>query len=213
MRRFVGPGLIALVIGAGCNSSSSPPFASPTTETRSTREPTGAFTKIAEQTNAGLHWRLSQAPGAGGQTCWKLETGPSVDLIQSALECSPPPQADVGADFNAEFPFETGATTNHDIVVGLVHQAITDAQFQFIDPRTKMITNGKPVFIDRETGTIVWAGPSRPYVASVLTTLNDGSKLDCGPGDIQSASQLSDKTEQQILKKRQLVWTCTMEVQ
>jgi hypothetical protein len=212
MRRLVGFSLLAVIVAAGCSSSKPPPFASPTTEAPSNGKPTGSFTKIAEQTNDGLHWRLSQAPGANGTTCWKIETGPAVDLVDSALSCSPPPTASADPSFNAEFPFATGATTGHDIVVGLVHKPITDAQFQFIDPATKNLTTAKPVWIDKQNGNFVWAGKSKPLAGSVQVTLADNSKLDCGPGDIQSAGQLGDKTAQQIVKKRQLDWTCTFDV-
>ncbi|HET9729756.1 MAG TPA: hypothetical protein VFR41_10065, partial [Acidimicrobiia bacterium] len=111
-------GCIALAAVSSCSSGSSgPAFAPPTTGAPSSIQPTGAFTKIAERTNDGLHWRLSQAPGAQGTTCWKLETGPSVDLIQSQVECRAAPSKVATADYNTELPFATSATTDHDIVV------------------------------------------------------------------------------------------------
>jgi hypothetical protein len=201
----------AIAISACGSSGGRHTLVTPSTEVRAPEQPSGAYTKVANGTNEGLSWRLSKAPNKNGDTCWKLETGPSVDLIQSAVMCDGAPKSGVGADFNTDFPFETGATTPHDIAVGLVHQAIQNAQFQFIDPTTKNITTAKPTFIDKQNGTVVWAGKSKPYLAAATITLADGSKIDCGPGDIQSAQQLSDKTEAQILQKRQFVWTCISE--
>ena len=58
----------------------------------------------------------------------------------------------------------------------------------------------------------MWAGKSRPLMAAAQITMADNSKIDCGPGDIQGSAQLDDKTEKQILKARQFVWTCIMDV-
>jgi hypothetical protein len=200
-----------LALAACSSSGGGHTLVTPSTEVHATEQPTGSYAQVAKATNDGLSWRLSKAPNNNGDTCWKLETGPSVDLIQSAVMCDGPPQTTAGADFNTDFPFETGATTPHDIAVGLVHQPIQDAQFQFIDPTTKNITNAKPTYINKDDGTVVWAGKSKPYLAAATITLKDGSKIDCGPGDIQSAQQLFDKTAAQILKKRQYVWTCISE--
>jgi hypothetical protein len=210
MRRLVGVSLLATIVVAGCGSSS-PPFATPTTETRSTGTPTGAFTKVAEKTSDGLHWRLSNAPGAGGTTCYKLETGPSVDLIQSAMQCPNPPTKTATPDFNTEFPFETGATTAHDIVVAVTRHPINDAQIQFVVPAGAPAKTAKPVYIDKQNGVVVWAGKSRPFVGGMQITLSDNSKIDCGPGDVQSASQLSGKSDPDILKARQFVWSCIVD--
>jgi hypothetical protein len=150
-RRRFGLSCAALALIAGCSSSAkSIPFATPTTQAPSPEQPTGAFRKLAERTNGGLHWKLSQAPGNNGHTCWRLETGPPVVLIQSALECRAPADPNAGTDFNTEFPFETDTTTGYDIVVGFVRRPVKNAQFQYVGGKT-----ADPVFVDKKQGVVV----------------------------------------------------------
>ncbi len=200
------------VSGCGSSSGKTIPFAPPTTgappfSALGSAKPAGAFTELAHDTNDGLSWKLSQAPGTAGATCWKLETGPSVDLILSQVECRYPTNPKATDDFNTEWPFETGAKTDHDIFVAFVRKPIKDAQFQFVGDKT-----AKPVYIDKKNGVVVWAGKSRPFMAAAQITMPDNSKIDCGPGDIQAAAQLADKSQRQILKARQFVWTCITDV-
>jgi hypothetical protein len=208
-------GCLAVTVAlGGCGSSSekSIPFSTPTTgappfSALGSAKPAGAFSEVAHDTNDGLSWKLSQAPGTGGATCWKLETGPSVDLIQSQVECRYPTNPRATDDFNTEWPFETGAKTGHDIFVGFVRKPIKGAEFQFVDNST-----AKPVYINNDNGTVVWAGKSRPFMAAAQIMMADNSKIDCGPGDIQASAQLADKTDVEIVKARQFVWTCIMDV-
>jgi len=202
----------ATATGCGSSSEKAIPFSPPTTgappfATVGPSKPAGAFTELAHDTNDGLSWNLSQAPGTGGGTCWKLETGPSVDLIQSQIECRYPTDPKATDDFNTEWPFETGAMTGHDIFVGFVRKPIEDAEFQFVGDKS-----AKPVYIDKDTGTVVWAGKSRPLMAAAQITMADSSKIDCGPGDIQASAQLTNKSDAEIVKARQFVWTCIMDV-
>jgi hypothetical protein len=202
----------AAVSGCGSSSHKAIPFSPPTTgappfSALNSPKPAGTFAELVHDTNDGLSWKLSQAPGTDGATCWKLETGPSVDLTLSQIECRKAADPKATDDFNAEWPFETGAKTDHDIFVAFVRKPINDAQFQYVGDKT-----AKPVYIDKDKGIIVWAGKSRPFMAAAQITMPDGSKLDCGPGDIQSSTQLDGKTDQQILKARQFVWTCTIDV-
>lgn len=211
---FLAGCLAVSVAASGCGSSSEKtiPFSPPATgappfSALGGAKPAGGFTELAHDTNDGLSWKLSQGPGTDGATCWKLETGPSVDLIQSQVECRYPADAKATDDFNTEWPFETGAKTDHDIFVGIVRKPITDAQFQFVGDKT-----AKPVYIDKKHGLVVWAGKSRPLMAAAQITMPDNSKIDCGPGDVQSSAQLADKTDAQIIKARQFVWTCITDV-
>ena len=193
----------AVALLAACSSSKHVTYVTPTTGARSTAKPAGPFKEIAHGTDDGLSWKLSEAGGPAGTTCFKLETAPTVDLIQSDVECPPTPNPNAGDDFNTEFPFETGAKTDHDIVVGVVRKPLKSAEFQFVDG-----PNAKPKFLDKKRGIVVWAGKSRPFVGSVALTLEDGFDLGCGPGDIQSAEDLGGKPEKQLLDARRFVWTC-----
>ena len=196
------------LVGACSSSKTAIPFSPPTTgappfSTSAGVKPAGAFTEIAHDTNDGLSWKLSKAPGTNGGTCWKVETGPSVDLIQTDVECRAALAAGVPDDIATEWPFETGAKTDHDIFVAFARKPIKDAQFQYVDGKT-----AKPTYLDKKNGVVAWAGKSKPTMAAAQITMADDSKIDCGPGDVQSSSQLADKSEKEISEARQFVWTC-----
>ena len=165
--------------------------------------PPDGFTVVASGWASGLHWTLSRKPGPDGATCWHLASRPPLKLLQSDTECLPRNDPRRSRSFATELPFGTDATGSHDVVVAVLSDRVKNAEFGFDDG-----SRSAPVYVDRASGVVVWAGPSRPFVTSVSITLADGLQLGCGPGDVTHASQLQGRTEVDLLDIRRFAWTC-----
>jgi hypothetical protein len=169
-------------------------------------QPTGAFTQAATGASGGLEWTLSKGPGTRNSTCWKLETTPPVDLLDKGPVCLLPKDPKVvGRGLAVQFPFQSGATGAHDIVVGIAppSERVRDVRFDFTNTAT-----APPTYLDKNNGIVVWAGNSRPFLGAGTITLADGATLGCGPGDVVGIDQLLGKSEQQLLDYRKYPWGC-----
>ncbi|MGQ0826390.1 MAG: hypothetical protein ACT4OX_15405 [Actinomycetota bacterium] len=162
----------------------------------------GEFEELASGDDDGLEWTLSRAPASGGGVCWRLETNPELDLVREPTHCDSAVPPDTPLGFRIDFPYSSGITTDHDIVVGVVPAPIDSAEFGFADG-----TSAEPTYLDEEAGIVVWAGASRPVAGSVDIAA-EGLRYGCGPGDVTSALQLYGQSDAQLIDARQFVWTC-----
>lgn len=163
----------------------------------------GDWEEIASSDDGGVAWTLSRAPAAGGGVCWRLETDPELDLVTQPEHCNSPLPPEASRVLRMDFPYASGITTDHDIVVGVLPEEIVSAEFGFSDG-----TLAEPTYLDKEGGIVVWSGPSRPAAAAVTIELTDGVEVGCGPGDVVSPLELTDLPDERLIDARQFVWTC-----
>src|ERR1700741_3779398 len=78
----------------------------------------GDYVEVASDESGGVAWTLSQAPASGEGVCWKLDVEPELDLVIEAEHCSSPvPSDQVPLAMLVDFPYATGITTDHDLVI------------------------------------------------------------------------------------------------
>ena len=202
-------GLVDYTVGQfGENLDVTPPPAAETTSQLPVAgppapQPVGAFAAVASGNKDGLAFTVSRAPSTLGGTCWRIETTPKVDILDTTQRCYPARDPKEDRALAVEFPFQSGATGANDIVVGVVPEQVKDATFAFSDGST-----AKPVVLDNGQGVIVWAGKSRPFAGALTMTMADGAVFGCGPGDVTKPEQITGLTERQLLDDRKFFWSC-----
>lgn len=165
--------------------------------------PPEGFDLVASGQSSGLRWALSRKPGPDGGTCWHLDSEPKLKQLQSDTECLRERDPQRSRAYDTEFPFGTDASGEYDIVVAIVADRVKAARFGFDDG-----SRAEPTYLGPDTGIVVWAGASRPFITGAVITLADGAQLGCGPGDISRPSELEGRSEDDLLDIRQFVWTC-----
>jgi hypothetical protein len=153
----------------------------------------GAYAPAVSGNTNGVNWTLLRAPGTRGTDCWKWSATPPVKVLDT--------KADGSRCYLAPQPDDSAADATVFAVRSAPRGSYSALAVQLPKPAAKAtlgLAGGKLEELKPSGQYLVRVGPSSPLPAFLTVTFSDGSKIECGAGNILSADDLTTTTDQQV---------------
>ena len=164
---------------------------------------TGPFVPVFQGSAGTTAIEITQAPGTDGWTCWKVASTPPYIGIerstrQSGAMCIPPVTDVASDDEKFGIPIDANDQTPYELI-GVVVPPGSSADLTLLDGRTQPMTV-------TPGGLALYAGPPEPAAALVHIHTPRGGDLVCGPGPINTESDIAKVTDARSIRSDP--WNC-----
>jgi hypothetical protein len=161
---------------------------------------TGSYATVASGNTNGVAWTLMRAPGTRGTDCWKWQATPPVKVLDAGPDggrCYLTPQPGDTADDATVFAVRSAPGGRYS---ALAVQFPKDAA-----TATLGLAGGQLEQLKPSGRYLVRVGPSSPLPAYLAVTFADGSKIECGAGNVLSVEDLRATSDSDV---RLGDWAC-----
>jgi hypothetical protein len=160
----------------------------------------GSYAAVASGNTNGITWTLLRAPGTRGTDCWKWQATPPVKVLDAGSgggRCYLTPQPGDAADDATVFAVRS--------VPGGRYSALAVQFPKEAATATVGLAGGKLEQLQPSGRYLVRVGPSSPLPAYLAVTFADGSKIECGAGNVLSVDDLRTTSDSDV---RLGDWAC-----
>jgi hypothetical protein len=153
----------------------------------------GSYASVASGNANGVAWTLLRAPGTRGTDCWKWQATPPVKVLDAKADgsrCYLKPQPGDTADDATVFAIRSVPGGRYSALAVQLPKDATSA--------TLGLAGGMREQLKPSGRYLVRVGPSSPLPAYLAVTFADGTKIECGAGNVLSLDDLPSTSDADV---------------